>query len=201
MMKKTLTLAALFGAQLAAAATGQLTFTPPTTRVDGSALSASEIAGYDVQCSRWTATGAPASTTCTQFAGITLPAGATGGTLAGTVPATGGQACFQVRTRDTAGQVSAWSAEGCKTFGAVAPNPPTNVVVAVVIGINMAPVVSVTATGQRGTTMLGFVPIGLECQGAPTFTYRGKQWRKVTTLPVKWWASAPTQSAAVPCSG
>jgi hypothetical protein len=183
------------------AATGSLTFTAPTTRVDGSTLSPTQIAGYEITCSAWTpAGGVRAACPAGMVSPTALSANATSGSLTFNVPASGGRACLTLVTIDSAGVRSAPSSEGCKTFAAVAPNPPTNVTVAVVIGINMAPVLSIASTGGRGATILGFVPVGLACSGAPVFTYRGKTWRRTTGLPVLWWASQPTNSAAVPCS-
>ncbi len=184
-------------AAIAQAATGVLSFTPPTQYSDGSPLPAAAITGYDVQCSKWTPTGGVAAT-CTQFPAATLAGNATGGTLTGTVPATGGAACFQVRTK-TASGAGAWSAEACKTFAPLVPNPPSNVTVAVVIGINMAPVYKVTSTGKRSADPAGFIAVNESCTGNVLFTYRGQSFRKVDFAKVQFWATVPDANVAAPC--
>ena len=175
-----------------------LTFTPPTQYTDGSSMPASAITGYDVQCSKWTPTGGVAGI-CSQFAAAVLPSGATGGTLTGTIPATGGQACFQIRTK-TAAAVSAWTADNCKTFAPLVPNPPGNVTVAVVIGINMAPVYKLTSTGKRSPDPAGFIALNEPCTGNVLFTYRGFSWRNVDATKVAWFGVVPNASIAAPCS-
>lgn len=182
--------------------TSAVTFTPPTTRSDGSALPSSQIAGYDVQCASWAGAGGLAGT-CPpgMLLTSTLPGGSSaGGPVSLSIPGTGGTVCLRLVTTDTAGLKSDPSLPGCKTFAPIKPSPPTNVTVAVVIGLSHAPVLPIAANGARGTTILGFVRVGLECTGAPAFTYRGRTWRQVSTLPVQWWNSAPTAAAAAPCS-
>jgi hypothetical protein len=182
---------------IAQAATGALSLTPPTQYTDGSPMPASAITGYDVQCTTWTPTGG-AAVSCTQFPNVLLPGTATGGTLAGTIPATGGKACFHLRTK-TAPADSAWSNDACKTFAPLVPNPPSNVTVAVVIGINMAPVYKVTATGKRSPDPAGYIALNESCIGNVLFTYRGFSWRKVDASKVAWFGVVPDSNVAGPC--
>ncbi len=179
------------------AETGTLSFTVPTQYTNGQAMPASAITGYDVQCSKWTPTGGAAGA-CSQFPAIVLAAAATGGVITGTVPATGGAACFQIRTK-TASAVSAWSLESCKTFAPLVPNPPGNVTVAVVFGINMAPVYKLTSTGKRSADPAGFIALNESCTGNVLFTYRGQSFRKVDAAKVQFWATVPDANVAAPC--
>lgn len=176
-------LALLLAVPSAFAGTATITWNAPTTNVDGTAITAPIT--YKVY-------GAQQGTT------KALLGAATALTFTHTPPG-GATWCYDV-TASVGGLESAHSAEGCKMIPASPPNAPTNVTIAVVLGLNMAPVLPVAANGSRGSTLLGFVPVGVECTGTPAFTYRGKTWRRITGLPVKWWASTPTANAAAPCS-
>jgi hypothetical protein len=55
-----------------------------------------------------------------------------------TYPATGGEACFTLRTTTTAGLVSIDSSpKACKTLAPVSPNPPTNVTVTITLALDL----------------------------------------------------------------
>jgi len=197
-MKKLLLLLAFLPlAAVAQSATGTLTFTPPTQYTDGSPLPASAITGYEVECSKWTPTGGVAGT-CTQFPASTLAAGATGGTLTGTIPAAGGTACWHMRTKSAPGP-GPWSADACKAFAPLLPNPPGNVTVAIVIGINMAPVYKLTSTGKRSADPAGYIALNEACTGNVLFTYRGFSWRAVDAEKVQWFGVVPDANIAGPC--
>lgn len=170
-----------------------LTFTPPTSYTDGSPLPASAITGYEFRCGAGTSAGV----TCTP---LTLPGTATGGTIAITGPASGFTACVEGATRVAAGLGPYSSPLACKTFAPVPPNPPGNIVVAVVIGINVAPVYTITAAGARSTALAGFVPVGVACYDDVVFTYRGRSWRRVDVEDVRWWRTTPTANVAAPCA-
>lgn len=178
----------------AQAATAGLTFTRPATYTDGTPLPAAEIASYNVRCSSFTPTGSTTPGSCPAVTPASLAGTATGGTLTLTLPAGGGSACFQLQTVSTSGATSDWTAPACKTFAPLVPNPPANVTVAVVIGLNMAPAYSVTATG-RMSTLMGFVPLGRPC-GELLFTYRGTEFREVARADVAWWGSTTLRVAA-----
>ena len=186
---------------VATAATATLTFIPPTQFEDGTIMPLGTITGYEAQCVSWSATTPAQPGACPQFANITLPAAATGGVMTGTIPATGGQACFQVRTVAGAGVFSVWSAAACKTFAALVPKPPTGLTIAVVIGINVAPLFSYSAVNNlRGSAMVGFAPVGAECVGSALFTYRGKGYKQLADgVPIQWWSSAARSNVAAPC--
>jgi hypothetical protein len=100
-----------------------------------------------------------------------------------------------------AGMESALSAEGCKPIPPLVPNPPTNltVTVAVVAGINMAPVYKLTSTGKRSPDPAGFVPVNVGCIGNVLFTYRGQSFRKVDYTKVSFWNTVPDANVAAPC--
>lgn len=180
-----------------AADSGTLTFTPPTTYTNGTALPAAQIASYNLQCSSFTPTGTTTPGTCPAITPATLPGNATGGTITLTIPATGGTACFRVQTVASNGQASAWSNEGCKAFNPLTPNPPTGVTIAVVLGINIAPVYSVTATNKL-SALVGFVDLGVQCGDAVLVRYRGTDFREVPRDAVRWWGTTKLRVAA-PC--
>lgn len=190
-------LALSMGLAHAQAATGSLSFTPPTQYENGAPLPASAITGYDVQCSAWTPAGG-ARGACTIFASVALAGNATGGTVTGTVPASGGVACWQIRTK--VGAVpSAWSPEACKTFAAVLPNPPSNVTVAQVSGVPVSVVFKITANGSRSATVAGFVPAGRPCTGPVVFSYRAQAYREVAWADVRAWNTTASGRVAGPC--
>lgn len=80
----------------------------------------------------------------------------------------------------------------------VPPPPATPMVVAVVPGINMSPVFGISGT-TRGTTVLGFVPVGKPCTGATVYSYRGAKYYRFTSSDALWWQSTATSAAAVAC--
>lgn len=95
--------------------TDSLTWTAPTTRIDGSALAAADIAKYTVT---WgTAPGGPYNAG-TQDATVTNATVQRSGTGLGT-------RCYIVTVTDKAGLISAPSNEACKTVNA-APSPASN---------------------------------------------------------------------------
>lgn len=85
---------------------------------------------------------------------------------------------------------------------ATAPPPPPPagpVVVAVVPGLNMSPVFGISVTGTRGSTVLGFVPVGTPCTGSKVYAYRGQDYYHFDSAKASWWASQATTAAAVAC--
>jgi hypothetical protein len=189
---------------VAGAATGDLSFTRPAMRTDGSVLAASEIASYTIGCT-YTPTGGVAapcvSLLPTSFSGASL-----GGAVAFTVTANG-QACFTLATVDTGGRSSVPTNPACKAVTISPPNPPGNVVVAFNITINgqavaidPVPVFGVTAAGTRSTTVYGFVSAGTPCIGPALFGYRGATYYRVARAAVGWWRTTPNDNAAAPCS-
>ncbi len=187
-------LAMLVGLLLSAiSSAATLTYTPPTTYTDGSPLAASAITGYEFRCGA----GTTAGITCTP---LSLPGTATGGTMAITGPATGFTACVEGRTLVALGPGPWSSPPACKTYAAVPPSAPGNIVIAVVIGIDVAPAYTILTSGKRSTALAGFVPVGVPCIGDVAFTYRGKYWRRVEPANVRWWATTPTANVAAPCA-
>ena len=172
--------------------TASITFTPPTTYVDGSGLPASAITGYEFRCGVGTTVGV----VCTP---LSLPGTATGGVMVVTGPSSGFTACPEGRTL-TAGAASVYSVPVCKTFPALVPNPPGNVTVAVVIGLNMTPVFKLTATGKRSSEAAGFVSVGAPCTGNVLFYYRDRGYRRIDHNAVAWWNVVPSQNVAAPCA-
>lgn len=197
MLKKLLTgllLLVAMSATEVAAANASLSFARPTQYTDGTALPPSEIASYNVRCASFTPTGGT-SGACPTITPTTLPGTATGGTITLTIPSRGGAACFQVQTVAVSGATSDWSAQACKTFAPLTPNPPSNVTVAVVVGFNVSPVYSVTSSGARSTFM-GFAELGKACGSSVLFRYRGAEFREVQRADVGLWGSTTLRLAA-----
>jgi hypothetical protein len=140
----------------------------------------------------------PATNVCTapqpaaETQTVACPAGTTGSwTQTRTYSAAAFPTCW------TAG---AWTPTSAPAGACVAiPPPPVAVVAPVVAGQNMAPVFGITGTNTRGTTVLGFVPVGRACTGPVVYTYRGQGYRRFTSADALWWGSTPTTAAAVAC--
>lgn len=183
----------------AATGSGNVTLAPPTTRADGSPLAASEIASYNVRCSSFKPTGGT-SGACT-FTALVIPGDQTGGVIMVTFTADG-TACFEGQTVDTGGRLSAWtggSGTACKLLTVPKPGGP-GVTVAVVIGINVAPVYTFNDAGVRSQALAGLMAVGLPCKGAVVFNYRSRAWRRVNQADVGWWKTTATADVAAPCA-
>jgi hypothetical protein len=100
---------ALGVAQAQTTVTVSVAWTAPTTRVDGSALPSTEIAGYNV---------------VSVVNGTTQPQVAVGAVTSTTLTVGNGTVCVRLQTRDTDGQVSDWTADVCKK---AKPGRPTSV--------------------------------------------------------------------------
>lgn len=120
------------------AATGPaaVTWTRPTTYVDGTALAPGEIIGNRIVCV-FTPTGATASVPCV-FTPTSVAGNAVTGNFTVTYPAQGGRACFQVvvQTQGADADPSTVTDASCKTFPALKPSPATGVTVTVTVTIN-----------------------------------------------------------------
>lgn len=112
----------------------QLSWVKPTTYSDGSALPATAITAYAIECT-FTPTGGTASQ-CTQNASTFLGSTVTG-SLTLTYPAIGGKACWRLRTVTGATVSTDPSNEACKDFAALSANPPTNLTVTVTVTVNI----------------------------------------------------------------
>lgn len=176
----------------ASAAPVNITVAAPTQNVDNTAIPATgpgSIVSYRVEY------GTCAGTAFGVRVGeVTLTS------TTGTVDLPPGSYCFRAFARNTFAQESAASNVVARTVAAPVPQPPTIVTVAVVAGINMAPLYRINADGTRGSVVLGFIPVGAKCIGSPVYTYRGKAYHKVDTSNAKWWGTTPTTSAAAPCA-
>lgn len=178
----------------AIAATANLSFSRPTTYTDGSALAAADITGYEFRCGAGTSAGV----VCTN---LTLPGSALGGAMTVTGPSSGFTACIEGRTLVAGGPGPYSSPPACKTFPALVPSPPGNVTVAVVIGINMAPVFKLTAAGKRSPEAAGFAALGVPCTGNVLFYYRDQGYRRIDSAEVRWWGGiVPSTNVAAPCA-
>jgi hypothetical protein len=168
------------------AGTATLTWTAPTQYTNGTAIAAPiTYRVYRGNCgAAKTLLASPAAAT---YVDSTAP---NGSNLGYTVSAV------------VAGVESAQTTEMCKVFPLPVPNPPTNltVTVAVVAGINMAPVYKLTSTGKRSADPAGFIAVNEGCTGNVLFTYRGKSFRKVDYTKVQFWATVPADNVAAPCA-
>lgn len=190
-MKKLFILLAL-APVLSFAAVAPLSFNRPTTYADGSPLAAADIDGYELRCVSFNggACSIPA---------VPLPGTFASGNVTVAVPSSGGNACFHVVTNVNA-LFSVPSNQACKVFPAVAPGPPTNVTIAVVIDVNTSPAFTYNSSNQRAGQVAGFVAHGIPCIGSCVFNYRGKCYRRVAQADVRWWNTTPQTRVAAPCA-
>lgn len=132
----------------AATGTASLTFTRPSTYIDGSALAASDITGYAVECTFTPTGGVVAPCTMT---GATLPGTAQSGAVTLTYPAKGGQACFVLKTLVGSTSSAGTQPPACKTFAPIPPSDPTNltVTIALVMNVTSASPIIVTMSGPK----------------------------------------------------
>ena len=142
-------LALLLLAGSAFAGQAVVTWTNPTTRTDGSALTAAQIGSTEVEygtCSG-TAFGTPTGAQSVTGAATTL----TVTNLAA------GTWCFRARTVDTGSNHSAWSAVVSKVVPVAPPSPPVLVTVSTV---------AYEMRFRRGQLRLvrSRVPLGVECE-------------------------------------
>jgi hypothetical protein len=158
----------------------------PTSRTDGAALAASEIAGTRVQWSQCTSTGA--------FGTVAGEQTTTGTATSTTVlNLAAGNWCFRAFTRDTAGLESMASAVASKIVpSSAAPRPPTLTTIAT------------TAYDARWDGMryvawrpVGSVPIGVACS-ATVPTVSG--WGAVSRSDVRFTKSAKSAVILAECA-
>ena len=183
-MKKLIALLA-FAPLAALAGTANLAWTAPTLNTDGTAITAP--LSYKVYGGvQGSAKAVLATVSALAYTHSTAPNGVT--------------YCYQV-SAVAGGVESALSAEGCKVMPPAVPNPPTNltITVAVVAGINMAPVYKVTSTGKRSADPAGFIPVNVGCTGNVLFTYRNQSFRKVDYTQVQFWNVVASENVAAPC--
>ena len=189
---RLLILGLLLLAGLANAGDALLSWTPPTTNTDGSAIPATgagSLTGTRVEwgsCSG-TAFGTAAGT-------VTVPTPATSTTITGLGVAT---YCFRAFARNAYGSESLASAVVNKVFPAPVPNPPV-LAVPVIAGMLQTPVYSVASSGKM-SAFVGFADVGTQCTGPVLFTYRSKSFREVPRTSVKLWGSTSLRLAA-PCA-
>jgi hypothetical protein len=138
-----------------------VTWTNPTTRTDGSALTSAQIGSTEVEygtCSG-TAFGTVTGTSATTGAGTSL-------TISNLAP---GTYCFRARTHDTANNVSDWSSIASKVVPVAPPNPPVIVTVA-----TTAYEFRMYSGGSlRLVRATGVLPLGVECAPIPGLTGYG----------------------------
>ena len=183
-MKKLLAFLALMPIA-ASAGTATLTWTAPTQYTNGTAITAPiTYRVYRGNCG----------------AAKTLLASPSAATYVDSTAPDGSNLGYAV-TAVVAGVESAQTAEVCKAFPLPVPNPPANltVTVAVVAGINMAPVYKLTATGKRSPDPAGYIALNQSCTGNVLFTYRGFSWRQVDASKVQWFGVTPSASIAARC--
>lgn len=179
----------------------KLTWERPTTRTDGSALPADQLASFRLYVAGTNVSPAAPTETIA------------GNLLAWTHYAAPGARFFWLSAVDSAGReslktgsvtttVQAYNAAASASATPIAPpSPPLNlqIVVPVVAGANMAPVFKLRADGTRQEQVAGYAPIGLSCTGAVKFTYRGDRYREVDPAHVQWWDVRPSERVYAPC--
>lgn len=181
----------LIVAGVSQAAVRTVSWTHPTTNVDGSALPLTQITRTIVV---WGAS----STAMTNSKIVT---GTATSTTLDLVPGT-----WFIGARTTAnGNDSAVSNVVQVVIAQPTPNPPVVTVQAVVAGLNMAPAFKILSDGSRSSVIAGFVPVGTGCGGPVVFKYRKLDYRTVPREAVKWWNPplADVQSppaVAAPCA-
>lgn len=196
-------LLALCASASAQTATPNATFTwaVPTTYEDGSAMAASDIRGYQINC-RFIPKAGGADQPCVLSKNILAGGAVTSDTLTVTIPAAGGNACFRLSTLTNSSSAMSTnpSNEACKIFPPVAGAPPTNLrVVQVVVGVQYAPLYRAVTPTKLGTTLFGFIPAGRECK---TFVarWRNRNWYLVDVQKSDLWYTDDVSNLAAPCA-
>lgn len=171
-------------------------WTNPTQNVDGSTIPASGPGSLTSTRLEWgTCSGTAFGT---RIAEQIVAAPATSFTITNLGP---GTYCFRAFSRNTFGQESAPSGVVQRVIAPPVPNPPTLTTVAVVAGLNMAPLYRINADGSRGAVVVGFIPVGSECSGPVVYRYRDRNYHRPSDLTeIKWWATSPTSNVAAPCA-
>ncbi len=169
------------------AGTASITWTNPSTNVDGSPIGT--ITGTRIEYG-----------TCNGGSTFGTKAGerlVTAGTSA-TLSLSPGTWCVRAYTQTAAGE-SAPSNAVQAVIAAPLPNPPTLSTTVVVAGSSMQPAYGITAAGAQGA-LVGLVDVGRECAGPVVFTYRGAGFRRVDPGAVRWWTGVkPTTAVAAAC--
>lgn len=188
-MRKILAFLVLSLASLSAlAGTANLSWTAPTTRTDGSALTGAVT--YKVY--RGTSAAAVGSAT-------TALATVTAGTTYTDASAPAGTQFYAVSAVDSGGLESAKTAAVSVVIPSAPPSPPTGLsVVAVIAGTNLSPVFRLDDKGRR-QQFAGLIEAGATCTGPVLFTYRGDSYRRIASKDVDVWYSRPTSRVAAAC--
>ncbi len=163
-MKRILLCLALIGAWSASAharpVTVTVAFTPPTERIDNSALAAGDLTKFEFRCVSFKPAGGTAGA-CTASP-VMVMAGATTFSMTVEVPDAGGTFCWDGRAYAVDDALSAWGDDVCKDFAA-APKPPT--------------IVTITRTAYERRSTTKFVQVGKVALGVGCLTkLSGKYW-------------------------
>lgn len=129
-------------------ATAEVSWTAPTEREDGTALSAGEIGGYDMEWGLCAGDKQLESLGPVLAHTVTLP------------EPSFGEWCFSVRTRDTDGLLSAFAGPVTKVIKAPPKPPELQTVVTIAYEAKIHPVQGLVA-GRA----VGWVPLGTACRG------------------------------------
>lgn len=170
------------------AGTASLTWTAPTTRTDGSALSGAVT--YKVY--RGTSAAAVAS--------ATTPIGTATGTTYTDASAPSGTQFYAVATVDASGAESVKSNAVSVVIPVAPPSPPTGLtVVAVIAGTNFSPVYRIDERGGPLERAAGLIEAGATCTGPVLFKRDGQPYRRVTARDVDVWFSNANGRLAAAC--
>lgn len=193
-MRKILVLVGLLLSTIANAASLNVSWSNPSSNVDGSAIPASgpgSLTGTRVEYG--SCNGSAFGVASGQQ--IVL-APASNASFPNIGP---GSYCVRAFAQNTFGSESAASNVASKIVPAPVPNPPV-LVVATVAGVDQPAVFLLTASNTRSSTVAGFADVGTECLGPELFRYRTVGYRRVDPANVHWWKTTPTQNAAAPCA-
>lgn len=184
-----LTIALLLCVCVAYAGTANLTWTAPTTRTDGSALTGAVT--YKVY--RGSSAAAVASST-------TALATVSAGTAYTDTTAPAGTQFYAVSTVDSAG-VEGPKANAVSVVIPVAPpSPPTGLtVVAVIAGTNFSPVFRFDERGGPLPRAAGLIEAGATCTGPVLFKRDGHAYRRVSAKDVDVWFANENGRLAAAC--
>lgn len=181
-MKRILLLALLL-CPTAYAATIPLSWTPPTTATDGSALTGTAVlTQYRVEYGSCVGTGF--GTKAGEFT-VTAPAASA---TSPNLPA--GTYCFRVYSRNAGGESLVSNVTSPKTIPVAPPNPPTNLTAA-------DPVAFQYDAATKSMTRVGFTATGAPC-GPTTMTVKGVLYCRLEQTQTDFviWPQSPLQSWA-----
>jgi len=174
----------LLGSGSANAGTANLSWTAPTTRTDGSALTGA--VSYKVY-------RGPSAASLTLLTTVTTVGYTDASAPAGTV-------WYAVSAVDSAGLESVKTAALSVVIPVAPPSPPTGLsVVAVIAGTNFSPVYRFDERGGPLERAAGLIESGATCTGPVLFTRDGHDYRRIAARDVDVWFANRNGRLAAAC--